>query len=73
MHARTKAVKRALSSSFRCIRCRLSRTRLSRKPVLGCLAVVLLLAVCLPTVHADLGSEEQFVLNSFSFLIWGRW
>ncbi|MCY4421401.1 MAG: hypothetical protein OXC42_09200, partial [Gammaproteobacteria bacterium] len=69
MHALPKIAKRTLVPS-----CRFTspaRKGLSRKPVFAGLALLLVLALCLPSVHAALGEEEQFVLNSFSFLIWG--
>ena len=42
-----------------------------RKIGIGGLAVVLLVMLCLPVARAALDSEAQFVLNTFSFLIWG--
>ena len=38
---------------------------------LGSFAAMLLFVLCLPAARAALDSETQFVLNSFSFLIWG--
>ena len=37
----------------------------------GGVAAVLLLAICPSQAHAAIDGEIQFVLNSFSFLIWG--
>ncbi len=71
MNASVKIVQRTLSSFHRCTRTRLSHMSSSRTPVFGGLAAVFLLVLCLPQAHAALGEEEQFVLNSFSFLIWG--
>ena len=69
MHALSKIAKRTLVPC-----CRFTppaRKELLRKPVFAGMALLLVLTVCLPSVHAALGEEEQFVLNSFSFLIWG--
>ena len=38
---------------------------------LGCLVVIFLLALCPSQARAALDGEAQFILNSFSFLIWG--
>ena len=70
-HVHTKTALRTLGASCRFIRANALHKEFPRKPVLRTLAVVLVLALCLPSVHAALGAEEQFVLNSFSFLIWG--
>ena len=70
-YAGVKIFKR-ISGSFHRRTCkRLLDMRLSRIPVFGGLTAIFLLVLCLPQVHAALGGEEQFVLNSFSFLIWG--
>ncbi len=37
----------------------------------GSLAAVFFFVLCLPAAQAAMDSETQFVLNSFSFLIWG--
>ena len=42
-----------------------------RKAGYGALAVIFLIVLFLPAARAALDSETQFVLNTFSFLIWG--
>ena len=44
---------------------------LPRKVAYGGLAIIFLLVLFLPAARAALDSETQFVLNTFSFLIWG--
>lgn len=42
-----------------------------RKAGYGALAVIFLIVLFLPAARAALDSETQFVLNTFSFLVWG--
>ena len=42
-----------------------------RKAGYSALAVILLIVLFLPAARAALDSETQFVLNTFSFLVWG--
>ena len=48
-----------------------SGTRRRSAAGIGTAVAVLLLFLIPPRAHAALDAESQFVLNSFSFLIWG--